>query len=137
MVTISFRTIIFMQLMRRFKCSQKSSVFFFFVLGGGVGRGICFAQFVPTVFLSSLQGVPSKFPNSSQYVSNSSTLLSHMLWPKLNFHKYRLQRQANRKNRCAFSLESAQFFKNSGNGSGNQCGSLKKKYICLVFFAPH
>ncbi len=141
MVTISFRTINFMQLMRRFKCSLESSVFFFLVLGGGgdggSGRGICFAQFVPTVFPSSLQGVPSKFPNSSQYVSNSTTLLSHMLWPKLNFHNYRLQRQATRKNLCAFSLESAQCFKNSVNGSVNQCGSLKKKYIYLVFFAPH
>jgi hypothetical protein len=80
--------------------SEELSFFLFRFLvvgavGGGLGRGICFAQFVPTVFLSSLHAVPSKFPNSSQYVSNSTALLSHMLWPKLNFHKYR---QANRWN---------------------------------------
>jgi hypothetical protein len=114
MVTISFRTIIFMQLMRRFKCSQENSVFFFLVLVKGWGfreRDLfCYPQFVLAVFPLSLQGVPSKFPNSSQYVSNSTTLLSHMLWPKLNFHKYRLQRQANGKHLCAFILERNQCF---------------------------
>jgi hypothetical protein len=72
--------------------SGELSFFLFGFLGEGWGfrekDSICYPQFVPTVFPSSLQGVPSKFPNSSQYVSNSTTLLTHMLWPKLNFHKY-------------------------------------------------
>jgi hypothetical protein len=103
--------------------SGELSFFLFGFLGEGWGfrerDSICYPQFVPTVFPSSLQGVPSKFPNSSQYVSNSTTLLTHMLWPKLNFHKYRLQRSANRKHLCVFILESAQCFKNSGDGSIN------------------
>jgi hypothetical protein len=121
------RTIIYMQLMRRFKCSQESSVFFFFLVfwrrDGGLGRGICFCnpQFCshcfPIKFARGSLQVPKLFLICFQY--HHTFILSHMLWPKLNFDKYTLQRQANGKHLCAFILESAQYFKNSGDGSIN------------------
>jgi hypothetical protein len=76
MVTNCFRTIIFMWPMRRLDMHLGRHNFC--LLGfGRVGKGVCFFS-VPNVF-------PSSFQRCSQ---NTPTLLSHILWQKLNFHIY-------------------------------------------------
>ncbi len=48
----------------------------------GVGQGGQRVFFFPCYS----QSVPIKFPKCSLDVLNNTTLLTHMLWPKLNFH---------------------------------------------------
>jgi hypothetical protein len=50
--------------------------------GGGRAGGVCFV--VPTMV--PLVGVSSNSQCVPQDIPNNATLLSYMLWPKLNFH---------------------------------------------------